>query len=255
MKIIPIILGSKTMPRELYIGFQGENEVTSFQFDFSSFINEFGRGYIGLVHSRPNDRNAYPCEFIIDGNKATWAIRQADTKYEGIGECQLTYIVNNEIKKTEIFKTKILRSLGTQGSVPQAYNAWVNQVLQAAADAIQARDEFLGTTATAEVDENVGIPNVVVTRTTVDGHYNFDFNFTNLKGEPGEVISDHSALDNRDLPNQHPIEAISGLSEELAAKANISDLSQVAFTGQMSDLLTTTPTILYCGTATEVVHC
>jgi hypothetical protein len=33
---------------------------------------------------------------------------------------------------------------------------------------------------------------------------------------PGETV-DHSALGGRDLPNQHPIGAISGLEEELAA--------------------------------------
>lgn len=259
MKTIPIILGSKTIPKELYLGFQCENEVTSFQFDFSSFINEFGRGYIGLVHSRPYDRNAYPCEFIVDGNKATWTIHQADTKYEGIGECQLTYIVNNEIKKTEIFKTRILRSLGTQGSVPQAYTAWVNQVLQAAADAQEAKDAILDMTATAEISETGDTPGVTVTKTTIDDHFNLDFNFANIKGEKGDPgkdgVTEHNLLDNLDFPNQHPIEAIIGLQDALDTKLESKDLASVAFTGEMNDLKTTLPSILYCGTSTEVVDC
>lgn len=259
MKTIPIILGSKTIPKELYLGFQGENEVTCFQFDFSSFINEFGRGYIGLVHSRPNDRNAYPCEFVVDGNKATWTIRQADTKYEGIGECQLTYIIDNEIKKTEIFKTRILRSLGTQGSVPQAYTAWVNQVLQAAADAQEAKDAILDMTATAEISETGDTPGVTVTKTTIDDHFNLDFNFANIKGEKGDPgkdgVTEHNLLDNLDFPNQHPIEAITGLQDALDTKLESKDLASVAFTGEMNDLKTTLPSILYCGTSTEVVDC
>ena len=57
----------------------------------------------------------------------------------------------------------------------------------------------------------------------------------------GEIINisyanDHSALRNRDLPDQHPISAITGLQEELDAK--IGGLGT---------------TIIYCGTSTEVI--
>lgn len=70
---------------------------------------------------------------------------------------------------------------------------------------------------------------------------------------PEAIPYDHNKLGNRELPNQHPKEAITGLQEELDAKPNSSDLSEVAFTGEMSDLLSTLSTILYCGTSTEVV--
>ena len=57
----------------------------------------------------------------------------------------------------------------------------------------------------------------------------------------GEIINisyanDHPALRNRDLPNQHPISAITGLQEELDSK--IGGLGT---------------TIIYCGTSTEVI--
>lgn len=70
---------------------------------------------------------------------------------------------------------------------------------------------------------------------------------------PIAIPYDHNKLGNRELPNQHPIKAITGLREELDAKPDTEDLSQVAFSGEMNDLLTTLPTILYCGTSTEVV--
>ena len=46
----------------------------------------------------------------------------------------------------------------------------------------------------------------------------------------------HDELHHRDYPNQHPISAIEGLTETLAAKPDLADLS-----------------IIYCGTSTEVI--
>jgi hypothetical protein len=46
----------------------------------------------------------------------------------------------------------------------------------------------------------------------------------------------HDRLENRDLPDQHPIAAITGLEEALDAKVDASSLS-----------------VIDCGTATEVV--
>ena len=60
-----------------------------------------------------------------------------------------------------------------------------------------------------------------------------------LVGELSSVIyaNDHSVLRNRDLPDQHPISAITGLQEELDSK--------IGGTGI---------TIIYCGTSTEVIE-
>lgn len=64
---------------------------------------------------------------------------------------------------------------------------------------------------------------------------------------------DHRDLQQRDADDQHPISAITGLQDALDAKADASDLAPVAFSGELADLQTSTVTILYCGTATEVV--
>ena len=47
---------------------------------------------------------------------------------------------------------------------------------------------------------------------------------------------DHAQLINRDLPDQHPISAITGLQDALDSKIDISDIS-----------------IINCGTSTEVI--
>ena len=49
-------------------------------------------------------------------------------------------------------------------------------------------------------------------------------------------FGEHNKLIHREYPNQHPISAIDGLTDALAAKANLEDLS-----------------IIYCGTSTEVI--
>lgn len=53
----------------------------------------------------------------------------------------------------------------------------------------------------------------------------------------------------------HPISEVDELAEILAGKANAADLANVAFSGEMNDLTTTTVAILYCGTSREVVGC
>lgn len=53
----------------------------------------------------------------------------------------------------------------------------------------------------------------------------------------------------------HPISDIIDLQQILNIKIEASDLAQVAFSGELSDLVSTIPTILYCGTSTEVIEC
>jgi len=86
----------------------------------------------------------------------------------------------------------------------------------------------------------------------------FCFNGDNDFGlDMGSVIeikeNDHDKLINRDLPDQHPISAITGLQDILSSVPLTSDLAPVAFSGAAEDLIWPEPLILYCGTATEVI--
>ena len=63
----------------------------------------------------------------------------------------------------------------------------------------------------------------------------------------------HDKLENRWLPDQHPIEAITGLTETLSEKVNSDELAPVAFSGLLNDLSSDGFTVLYCGTSTEVI--
>lgn len=86
----------------------------------------------------------------------------------------------------------------------------------------------------------------------------FCFNGDNDFGlDMGSVIeikeNDHNKLINRDLSDQHPISAIAGLQDTLDNVPLRSDFAPIAFSGDAEDLIWSMPTILYCGTATEVV--
>ena len=88
------------------------------------------------------------------------------------------------------------------------------------------------------MNNTVVIGGEILLRNVIDG----ETSLTNtVDGDAGMVFvnrieNDHNKLINRDLPDQHPIPAITGLTEALAAKADLTDLS-----------------IIYCGTATEVI--
>lgn len=65
--------------------------------------------------------------------------------------------------------------------------------------------------------------------------------------------NDHNLLSNRDLADQHPISAITGLQDALDAKADTSDLATVATTGSYNDL-TNKPTIPTVNNATLTIQ-
>lgn len=66
-------------------------------------------------------------------------------------------------------------------------------------------------------------------------------------------VRSHTVLTNRDAEDQHPISAITDLQETLDAKANSTDLAQVAFSGLFEDLTSETFTVINCGSSTEVI--
>lgn len=77
-------------------------------------------------------------------------------------------------------------------------------------------------------NDKVVIGGEISLKNTIDG--DGDLVFVN------RINGDHNLLTNRDLDDQHPISAITGLADELAARPILADLS-----------------IIYCGTSTEVI--
>lgn len=111
------------------LGRQGENAVTEVTFDFSAFYDEFGQGSIALVMQRTKVDEPYPIIMDVDDTYATWTVSSTDTAYKGTGKVQLFYIVNKQIKKSVIFKTRVEPSIETEDLPDDPYMSYLEQMV------------------------------------------------------------------------------------------------------------------------------
>lgn len=134
-------------PVTLYLGRQGENNVKEILFDLSYLKQEFGDGSVSLVMQRPTDYEPYPVALDIVDGSAVWTVSNVDTSVDGIGKVQVTYSVDEQIKKSVIYKTKVLPSLKPESETPpDAFENWLdtlgNLSGQISADKAQALTEI-----------------------------------------------------------------------------------------------------------------
>lgn len=117
MKIINV-KNDMTIP----IGRVGENKAVRVIWPniLTEWAELFGVGVVQLVARRPKDMVPYPVPCEINNNMIEWVISAADTAIEGIGECELTYIVNDVVVKSTTWSTRIYHSLSENSpSEPQ----------------------------------------------------------------------------------------------------------------------------------------
>lgn len=125
----------------LPLGKQGENLARKIQFDISRWISTFGPGTVQLLHQRSGDEAPYPVAVEREGNLAVWTVTNADTAAPGTGHTELQYYVGDALAKSETWMTKVLASLGDASETPpEAQQGWVDQVLQAGAEAAEAAE-------------------------------------------------------------------------------------------------------------------
>lgn len=137
------------------LGRLGENEATVVVFDIAEWLKTFGDGgTFSLLNIRnESDTTAYPCFVERDGNKVSWEIKSADVAIVGYGKCELIYTVNNTIAKSEVFTTVVGKALTGGGEVPEPWEDWVERVLQAGADAQDAKYVWENMMAVGEESE------------------------------------------------------------------------------------------------------
>ena len=125
----------------LPLGKQGENLARKIQFDISRWISTFGPGTVQLLHQRRGDEAPYPVAVEREGNFSVWTVTNADTAAPGTGHAELQYYVGDALAKSETWMTKVFPALGPAGETPpEAQQGWVDQVLQAGAEAAEAAD-------------------------------------------------------------------------------------------------------------------
>lgn len=132
------------------LGRQGKNAVTEVTFDFSAFYDEFGQGSIALVMQRTKLDEPYPIILDVDGTEATWTVSSIDTAYKGTGKVQLFYIVNKQIKKSVIFKTKVEASIEAEDLPDDPYLSYLEQMVAIGADVKSSADHIDEVAATID---------------------------------------------------------------------------------------------------------
>lgn len=199
--------------KSLILGKQGENDARPIVFDFTAWAYAFGDGVAILAVKRNGDTAAYPVTLTFDGYKALWRVSDVDTAKAGSGSAELKYLVNDVVVKSETFRTYVYDSISENpGPVPDPYENWLStlvelgsetQIYAQRAEAASLRYPYINSTNKHWMVWDVEAGEYVDTGINAQGQGG------------GGGTSDHSELDNRDADNQHPMSAISGLTEEL----------------------------------------
>lgn len=123
----------------LPLGHQGENEAQRIVWRglADSWARLYGEGVFALTVLREGDSVPYPASLKSENGDVIWTLSNADTAKAGEGMAELTYIVGGAIAKSRTWRTVVEPSLSANGTTepPAAYQSWVDEVLQAAADA------------------------------------------------------------------------------------------------------------------------
>lgn len=109
------VIGNET----IHIGRRGENQAIQIVWTniLENWRTMYGEGVVQLAVRRPKDTAPYPVACEVSGNDVMWTIQAADTAQSGVGECELSYIVDAVLVKSQTWNTMIARSLTGAGTV------------------------------------------------------------------------------------------------------------------------------------------
>ena len=109
------------------LGRQGENLATVVVFDVAGFRKNFGDGHAALVHKRSGDSTAYPVSVAQINDSVLWIVQTSDLCNDGTGECELSWIVNETVAKSETYKTLTLKGVSNPGQIDPS-KPWNQQI-------------------------------------------------------------------------------------------------------------------------------
>lgn len=132
------------------LGRQGENAALRIVWPdiAEKYARLYGNGVFSLAVKRMGDAAPYPVSITIDGSSVVWIPSNADTEMVGAGACELTYVVDNAVAKSQTWGTEVLPSITGEGETepPKPYQSWVDEVLKAgaAAEAAASNPAYIG---------------------------------------------------------------------------------------------------------------
>ena len=178
------------------IGYQDDNVAYEYGFRISEFYEKFGPGgRFSIRFSRPKDwspeRGApyyiSPSNFYVEDDILYFSPNDTDTQYDGYGHIQIEYNFENDTQRAmgKNYLALLSKSLSPLTDPPEVWEDYLDWIREAGEYARELLERLEGMTATASVDNTVGTPEVVVTKT--EDPLNLDFAFKHIKGETGEV--------------------------------------------------------------------
>lgn len=136
----------------IQIGVQGENIAEGVAFDISDWIEEYGLGIAYIYIRRNGDVDSYFKTLPIEDGKATWLFDDADTARNGEGKAQLLYVVDEVVKKTEVFVTTTAQSM-ENGPGPSPYEDYLEEARQI--QAMTMADQIAAAKSAADAADRV----------------------------------------------------------------------------------------------------
>ena len=138
----------------ILLGRQGENQAQTviWRAIAAQYAALYGEGTFQLMAQRCGDAAPYPVALTRDGGSLVWTVSDSDTAKNGVGRCELTYLVGGAVAKSKTWQTQVLASFTADGSTepPEPAQSWVQEVLEAAAAAGKSAEAAADSAGKAE---------------------------------------------------------------------------------------------------------
>lgn len=130
------------LPHVIPIGIQTESGVEAIGFDVKPWLDAFDNMTLSVWPTRPGEDAAYPAADIeLIGNVLYWRPNGTDTAIEGNGRVEILGITGDKRKLSGWCSTMVKStSLDTTQDPPETARPWVDQVINAAAEAKRQAD-------------------------------------------------------------------------------------------------------------------
>lgn len=123
----------------LALGRQGENLARQVRFSLAAFRQLYGQGRAELAVQRKGDELPYLAPVTQEEDWCLWDVKGEDTALPGLGKCELRYLVDEVVVKTEVWQTFVAQAMGEAlDMAPAQQKSWTQQVLEAGESALQS---------------------------------------------------------------------------------------------------------------------
>lgn len=128
------------------------NITTTVRFCVKPWLESYPGCVIELIHRRNQDAGGLPAAILeTDGEYAYWLVTDADTAYAGYGEAELLMKSGEAKAKSPTYTTYVDKSVASdEETPPEPIERFVEQISDAAADAINAKNDAVSAKEDAE---------------------------------------------------------------------------------------------------------